>query len=193
VPRRANIRPEEPGRGRIQQSALELFGERGFDATSISEIGDRAGIAKSVLYHHFGSKAELYEAVCAAQTADLLERVRSALPSDAAEPRLRSGVDAYLEFLAERPAAWRLLLRETPAEPALAEIHQRFEAERSAALIELLASRTKRTTKALHLDLVATAIRAFAGWWYDHPEVPREQITDAIVAFARAGAEGITA
>jgi hypothetical protein len=54
-----------------------------------------------------------------------------------------------------------------------------------------LASRTKRTTDALHVDLVATGIRAFAGWWHDHPEVPREQITDAIVAFAKAGADEI--
>jgi AcrR family transcriptional regulator len=82
MPRKANIRPDEPGRERVLAAALELFGERGYDATSIADIGDRAGIAKSLLYHYFGSKAKLYEAVLEAETRDALKRVAAAVPSD---------------------------------------------------------------------------------------------------------------
>jgi hypothetical protein len=38
------------------------------------------------------------------------------------------------------------------------------------------------------VELVATAIRAFAAWWYEHREIPRDQVADAIVDVARAGA-----
>ncbi|MDX6595732.1 MAG: hypothetical protein QOI72_1114 [Solirubrobacterales bacterium] len=191
MPRRAKIRPGEPGRERIEQAALELFGERGYDASSISEIGERAGITKSVLYHHFGSKADLYAAVCTRQTTDLIESVRRAVPEDPGEPRFRSGIEAYLQFLAERPAAWRLLLRDRPAEPALAAVHERLEANRTEAITELLASSGKRTSESLHLGLVAVAIRAFTGWWYDHPNVPSQSIAEAIMAFSRAGREHV--
>jgi AcrR family transcriptional regulator len=191
VPRRAKLRPDEPGLGRIEQAALELFGERGYDATSIAEIGERAGITKSVLYHYFGSKADLYAAVCTRQTADLIEAVREAVGDDPAQARLAPGVDAYLAFLAERPAAWRLLLRDRPADPDLAAVHERLEKERAAALTELLASPGKRTSKAQHLGLVAVAIRAFGAWWYDHPDVPRDAVAGAIMAFARAGMENV--
>src|SRR5690348_2228780 len=112
MPRRAKIRPDEPGRDKVLTAGLELFGERGYDATSIAEIGLRAGIAKSVLYHYFGSKAGLWQAVAVSQTRDLLAAVGEAVPDDPDAPRLRAGVDAYLSFLAEHPAAWRLLIRE---------------------------------------------------------------------------------
>src|SRR3954462_888065 len=93
MPRRANTRPEEAGRDRILEAGRAVFGERGFDATSIAEIGERAGITKSLLYHHFGSKAGLYEAILAADGEQLVAAVAAAVPPGDG-PRLRPGVDA---------------------------------------------------------------------------------------------------
>lgn len=175
------------------EAGRELFGVRGFHATSIAEIGERAGIAKSVLYHYFGSKAGLYQAILEAETRELIARVADAVPADAGAPRLRAGVDAYLGFLAERPAAWRLLLREPPADPALIEVHQHLAAERAAALAAVVAEPTERTDRTPRLELVTTAIRAFATWWYEHREVPQAQVAEAIMDFALAGARNVPA
>ena len=191
MPRRPKIRPGEPGRERVLEAGLELFGERGYHATSIAEIGDRAGIAKSVLYHYFDSKAKLYEAVLEAETRAVLERVAAAVPADPEAPRLRAGLDAYLDFLAERPAAWRLFLRDPPADPALLDVYERLASERAAGLTALLTTPSKRLAAGWHVELVATGIRAFADWWYDHRDVPREAITDAIIDFTVAGAQRI--
>jgi len=171
----------------VLAAGRELFGERGYHATSIAEIGERAGIAKSVLYHYFHSKAGLYEAIAEAETQALVERVAKAVPADPRAPRLRAGVEAYLGFLAERPATWRLLVRDPPVDPALIEVHERLAKQRSAALAALLATPAKRTNATLHVELVATAIRAFAAWWYEHREVPQERIVEAIIDVARAG------
>jgi AcrR family transcriptional regulator len=188
MPRRAKVRPEEPGRDKVLEAGRELFGSRGYDATSIADIGERAGIAKSVLYHYFGSKAGLYEAIIEAETRALVLRVRAAVPSEPDASRVRAGVDAYLEFLAERPDAWRLLLRDPPADPRLLRIHQRLAKERSDALAETLARPGKREQAQPHVELVATAIRTFASWWYDHQDVARAQVVDAITDIAQAGA-----
>ncbi len=191
MPRRANVRPDEPGYARVLLAGREVFGERGYEATSVAEIGERAGIAKSVLYHYFGSKAGLYAAILEDETRALVQRVNEALPPDPRSPRLRAGVNAYLGFLAERPAAWRLLLRDPPTQPELAELHARLDRERGAALSALLASPDKRSRKTAHVDLLTTAIRTFAAWWYDHRDVPREQVADAILDVARASARRI--
>ena len=188
MPRRAKLRPDEPGRERVLEAGLELFGERGYHAASIAEIGERAGIAKSVLYHHFGSKAGLFEAIAETQTRDLLSHVASALPPDPSEPRLRAGLNAYLGFLAERPAAWRLLLRDPPADAALISVHERLAAERERALGELLAGSEKLRDQGAAVGLTATAIRTFAAWWYEHREVPQADVIDAIMNVIRAGA-----
>src|SRR3954454_14328053 len=105
MPRRANIRPDEAGRDRILEAGRTVFGEHGFDATSIAEIGERADIAKSVLYHHFGSKAGLYEAILEADGRELIAAVAAAVApqGEGDGPRLRPGIDAFLRFLQEHP------------------------------------------------------------------------------------------
>jgi AcrR family transcriptional regulator len=179
----------EGGRARIVEAALDVFAERGYNAASVAEIGARAGVAKSVLYHHFGSKAGLFEAIVEAHTADLVEEVAAALPEDPAAPRLRAGVDAYFRFLRSRPAVWRLLFRDPPADPELVEVQRRLQARRSQLLTSLLAQEGSATRRGKKLfgELLGTAIRAYATWWLDHPRVPRERVVDAVLDFTEAG------
>jgi AcrR family transcriptional regulator len=52
-------------RTRIQDVALALFTEQGYDKTSLREIAERLGVTKAALYYHFKSKEELLESVLA--------------------------------------------------------------------------------------------------------------------------------
>jgi len=51
----------EPGntRTRIQDVALELFTEQGYEATSLREIAERLGVTKAALYYHFKTKDDI--------------------------------------------------------------------------------------------------------------------------------------
>ena len=44
-------------------ASLELFSEKGYEATSIEEITATAGIAKGTLYYHFSSKEEIFNSL----------------------------------------------------------------------------------------------------------------------------------
>jgi AcrR family transcriptional regulator len=46
-------------RERLERAALALFTERGFDATTVAEIADRAGLTKSTFFRHFTDKREV--------------------------------------------------------------------------------------------------------------------------------------
>lgn len=50
-------------RERIQQVALELFAEQGYDHTSLREIAERLEVTKAALYYHFKTKEEILESV----------------------------------------------------------------------------------------------------------------------------------
>jgi AcrR family transcriptional regulator len=50
---------EPDGRGRLAQAALELFGDRGFEHTTVEDIANRAGLTKRTFFRHFSDKREV--------------------------------------------------------------------------------------------------------------------------------------
>jgi AcrR family transcriptional regulator len=62
---------------RIIASAVALFAEQGFDATTVQQVVDRAEVTKGALYHYFDAKDdllyEIYHQLIGVQTTDLEE------------------------------------------------------------------------------------------------------------------------
>jgi TetR/AcrR family transcriptional regulator len=58
-----DVAPDPHTRERLLQAAIALFERKGYAATSIREVVERAGVTKPVLYYHFGSKEGLLAAV----------------------------------------------------------------------------------------------------------------------------------
>jgi AcrR family transcriptional regulator len=50
---------EPNARERLEQAALETFAEHGYEATSVAQIAERAGLAKSSFFRHFTDKREV--------------------------------------------------------------------------------------------------------------------------------------
>jgi AcrR family transcriptional regulator len=64
---------------RIEQAALQLFAAKGFEATGIRDIADRAGLSTSALYHYMGSKDELLVAFMVESMTELTRAAQAAL------------------------------------------------------------------------------------------------------------------
>jgi AcrR family transcriptional regulator len=97
-------------RERLLAAARRLFGERGYEATSIESVLDASGVARGALYHHFPSKAELFDAVLADVLIEIAERSAAAAAGrkDPLEG-LRAGSHAWLEMALD-PAIQRIAL-----------------------------------------------------------------------------------
>lgn len=82
--------------------ARELFTERGYAATSVEEIVQRAGVARGALYHHFPGKDALFRAVYEAVQADTASRVVTAALA-VREPwgAVRAGLSTFLDVCLE--------------------------------------------------------------------------------------------
>jgi AcrR family transcriptional regulator len=50
---------EPNARGRLEEAALELYGERGFDQTTVAEIAERAGLTERTFFRYFADKREV--------------------------------------------------------------------------------------------------------------------------------------
>jgi AcrR family transcriptional regulator len=63
-------------RTRIQQIALDLFIENGYEATSLREIAERLGVTKAALYYHFRTKDDIVQSLfddAGARVAELID------------------------------------------------------------------------------------------------------------------------
>jgi AcrR family transcriptional regulator len=71
------VRAAEPvnTHSRIQQVALELFTEQGYEATSLREIAERLGVTKAALYYHFRTKDEIVQSLLHDMAAKLDELI----------------------------------------------------------------------------------------------------------------------
>jgi AcrR family transcriptional regulator len=74
---------EPNARNRLEQAALELYSERGFEQTTVAEIAKRAGLTERTFFRHFGDKREVLFGGSAALKHLLVSAV-SAAPASAA-------------------------------------------------------------------------------------------------------------
>src|SRR5215472_3630839 len=79
---RAMGRWEPDARGRLERAALELYGERGFEQTTVAEIAGRAGLTERTFFRHFADKREVLFAGSAA-LRDLIVNAVTSAPASA--------------------------------------------------------------------------------------------------------------
>jgi AcrR family transcriptional regulator len=112
-------RERNPARSRsaILDAAETLFAQKGYEATSLSEVGTAAGLSRATPGYFFGSKSELYEAVlerCFQEVREAVRegRARALASNQTPEAILAGAVSDYFDFLAARPTFVRLIERE---------------------------------------------------------------------------------
>lgn len=122
--------PAAPGgtKARIQQTALDLFVQQGYEKTSLREISDRLGITKAALYYHFTSKQELLQSI----TQPLLDGLEAILAGDAG---IRELLTAFVGLMENHQRVFEIFVADHAALVA-AEL-----AERSLALRQELIGR----------------------------------------------------
>src|ERR1700704_50385 len=75
---RRMARWEPDSRGRLEQAALALYGERGFENTAVAEIAARAGLTERTFFRYFADKREVLFSGSAALQELLVSAVASA-------------------------------------------------------------------------------------------------------------------
>ncbi|MFP5487908.1 MAG: TetR/AcrR family transcriptional regulator [Acidimicrobiia bacterium] len=114
----------DQGRERKQQlvdAAMALFAERGYSATRIVDICERAGVAKGLFYWYFPTKLDLFTELVRSMRQRLRRaQARAMDPSADALTKIRQGAVASVRFMAEHATYFDLLDVER-ADPAIAD------------------------------------------------------------------------
>jgi AcrR family transcriptional regulator len=104
----------ERRRRRISDAALDLFATRGYNATSVEDVVERAKMSKSAFYEFFTSKEDCFRALLAEQGGALIHDVlASAATGHNHHERLRFGITTFVRSCFEQSSVARLLIVES--------------------------------------------------------------------------------
>jgi AcrR family transcriptional regulator len=104
----------ESTRQALVDSAVELFTERGYAATSLDEVAKRARVTKGALYHHFSGKQALFEAAFDAVERSAMSKIAEIVvgPGGAWE-RATTGLQQWFRVCLD-PSYQRIVINEAP-------------------------------------------------------------------------------
>jgi AcrR family transcriptional regulator len=107
--------------GRLMSAAIELFDEQGYEATTVAEIAERAGLTKRTFFRYFSDKREVLFSGSHELQRLWLEGVAGAPPDAAALVVVVAGLDPVADMFAERHAFARIRAAIIEANPELQE------------------------------------------------------------------------
>lgn len=118
---------------KIIQAAVEMFAEKGYAATSTSEIAHKAGVAEGTIFRHYKTKKDLLISIVAPMMSKIvapfvLRDFHKVLDSqyDHFEDFLRAVMRNRLEFVVKNTPVIKIMLHEIPFHP---ELQSQFKAQ----------------------------------------------------------------
>ncbi|OLT43611.1 TetR family transcriptional regulator [Saccharomonospora sp. CUA-673] len=179
APKWRRLEPDQR-REEIFACAAELFGERPYAAVSTADIAARAGVARGLINHYFGTKRELYLAVVR-RTLTLPPSAVTTLPDGSLAERTDAAVDWFLDMVSKQQKTWLAAI--TPEGIGRDEEVERIldDADREAATLVLEAMGFDPTDPRWEQQIAV--IRTYAGMvkaasreWLDRATLNREQV-----------------
>jgi len=118
----------------IMEAAIRLFGEQGYEGTSIEDLASAANIGKGTIYGYFATKQEIFQAFCDEEIEASFKAVRESVDPEA--PLLQQLVALFMfqfQFVTENREFGRHLLREVAfpketSEKSLEHVQQYIDA-----------------------------------------------------------------
>jgi AcrR family transcriptional regulator len=170
-------------RSRIQIVALELFAERGYEATSLREIAERLGVTKAALYYHFKTKDEIIESYVAALTAGVDELIEWGQAQPRTLEARREFLIRYSDMLVER--RHHLLMRFFEHNQSAVQQHKSGSAMRAKMLqmLDLLTPEDASTATRIRCSLAIFALHS-SSFTIRDPDVSDDERRSAAVEVA---------
>jgi AcrR family transcriptional regulator len=140
APRPARRLSADARRRQLFDTALDLFAERGYAATTMDDIAVAAGVTKPLVYQHFESKRALYLELLDVVATELTERIVTATATaDGPRQQVELGFAGCFALMVENESAFRLLYgRDVADDPELGAALHRVEETIAEAIDPLI-------------------------------------------------------
>lgn len=165
-----------------------VFAERGYEATAVEEIAERAGISKPVVYEHFGGKEGLYAVIVDREMEFVIDAVTSAIAEGTPRERLEAATLAFLGYVRDHPDGFAILSRDTPTQSGYASLLAEV-ADRVGKIFAAEFKRAGYDAKAapIYAQALIGMVTFVGQWWTEDQSRSIEDIASHLAALAWMG------
>jgi AcrR family transcriptional regulator len=183
---RSDPRPDARSRtdthARIQQIAVELFTEHGYEGTSLREIAERLGVTKAALYYHFKSKEDIILSLVEDYQAQMDGLIAWAGSHPANAETRREILSRYMHIVAERSQVFRMLHQNQAALNTMASALRTLKSA-PLQLADQLAGPGASLRQRARVMMALGAMSV--GWMYLADQVPdRDELSEIVCEIA---------
>jgi AcrR family transcriptional regulator len=172
---------------RLQGAALELYGDRGYEETTVAEIAERAGLTKRTFFRYFADKREVLFSGTELLEQQMVAAIEAAPASASVLALIAAALDAagarFEEVREHAPRRQRIIA----SSPELQERELIKAVSLAAALARALRARGLGETAAALASRTATTVMhvAFEQWVADVDRAPFQQVAADALAELR--------
>lgn len=180
------VKTAEERKEEILDVAEQLFAEKGFDNASTNDIINKIGIARGTLYHHFGSKEEILDAIVDRMISRSIAGAR-AIIKDTSIPLLDRLSGAFLSLNINTGAGVEVL--EQIHKPQNALLHQKTQERLLGEVVPMIAELIEEGNKSGLFNSrypleAAEMVIVYSNMAFDElAELSPEQMQEKIMAF----------
>ena len=158
----------EERRALVLETAARRFEAKGYAGTSVDEIARELGITKAAVYHYWGSKEDLLEAIQDRALALLREQLNRLDEEESPyETRLEATVAAYIDAVLENKSFVSVLLRDFVSSERTREKQRAFRHQCRETLEEEIAAGNVRGSDPEVLTLAIVGLCSTIASWYE--------------------------
>ena len=175
-----------------------LFAQKGFDATSVEEIAQKAGVSKPVVYEHFGGKEGLYAVVVDREMRALLDSITGALTSQG-HPRelLERAAFALLDYVESSTDGFRILVRDSPVAQSTGTFASLIS-DAASQVEHIMVNQFKERGfdpkfAPMYAQMLVGMVALTGQWWLDARKPKKADVAAHLVNLAWNGLSGLEA
>jgi len=162
---------EPNARGRLEQAALDLYRERGFDQTTVAEIAERAGLTERTFFRYFADKREVLFWGQGALQEIYVSTIASAPDTAAPVEVVAAALQAAVPVFRERHELARQRQAVIAANPGLQERELLKRASLASAMAGALRQRgVTEPAASLAAEAGALAFKTAYARWVSEPD-----------------------
>ena len=183
-------------REQLLDVSRQLFAEKGFDATSIEEIAQRATVSKPVVYEHFGGKEGIYAVVVDREIQNLTGALTAALESGGhPQVLLERTALALLGYIEKSEDGFRILVRDSPVTQSTGTFSSLI-GDVAMEVEHLLADQfTRRNldprTAPIYAQMLVGMVALTGQYWLDARSPDKTEVAAHLVNLAWNGLSGL--